>query len=438
MRCLLSLFLASASVASAAPLPAPLRHSEQFTVIDARPVSALSPGPLTSKSGEALIRLDADVLLLSAERIKETLLGELALSPEGAGKVRLLIYTASNPENLIGVAAGWSPSGWDYRIEVPDQVEGRKLVRGIVHGLLLELANRGQGPRSAELPVWLVEGLGAHMLSVAGRELVVGSVPLGSMLRIVSERRGLDYLQGARQVLSLHRPLTFPQLAYPAPESLAGERLATFQASAHLFVYELLHTRNGPANLLAMLRELPKCYNWETAFLRGFATEFKSMLDVEKKWSVDALAFTAHDPSQVWSKVLCLDRLDELLSVSTQVRAERDRLPERKKMSLQEMIRTLPFGSQTGVLRQKLLLLEVLRFHATADLVPLIDSYHHTLAVYLEKRSQAGRTPETRMEATVSASLVAQEALRDLDQLDKRREGQRPERILSVNSPITR
>lgn len=433
--CILALLFAASSYGDA--LPVAVRRSLQFTVADVRSTSARSPGELRGASGQPLIKLDADVLLLSAERIREMLVKELGVASDKPGRISLVLYLASRADELVGVTSVLSPDGWDYRVEIPDQIQARHLVRGIVHPVLLELANRGQGPKSAELPIWLVEGITAHLMAVAGPDLVVSAVPVGSMLRIVRERRGLDYLRGARDVLRAAGPPSFSDLVYPKPESLAGAKLKTYQAAAQLFVYELLHSPNGPADFVRMLRALPNCWNWELALLRGFSDQFHRTLDVEKKWSVDVLAFTARDASQVWSRIASLDRLDEVLAVRAQLRVTADSMPGRTTVSLQKVLSTWDPQSQITVARQKLSLLQVLRYNSSPELIPLIDSYSRTLATYLQKRDQAMHTPETRMQPTYSASLVAQEAIRELELLDKRREGFRPEKVLSVNSPIS-
>ena len=438
MRILLSLIaLVLGGVCRSEAAPAPMRQSEQFTVVDARPVSAFSPGQLRTLAGKDLVRLDADVLLLSAERVKEVLLAELGSPPVNPGKIRLFLYSATRADNLVRVASSIHTDGWQYRLDIPDQIEARQLTRALVHGLLLEIANRGQGPKSAELPLWLVEGLTAHLLAVAGRDLVIGAVPIGKMFRIVSERKGLDYLRGARETLRNNRPLSFSELAYPTRESLTGDPLTVYQASAHLFVYELLRLKKGPDQLVWVLRELPQCWNWETAFLRGFASEFRRMLDVEKKWSVDVMAFTARDSAQFWSMMVCLGRLDEVLAVQTVVRVAADTLPEKQVMTLQQIMVGWDFSRQADVIRPKLALLEVLRFHSADDLAVLVNDYHQTLSEYLHKREIAARTPETRMQPSLSASWVAQRAIKELELLDKRREALRPEKLLSVNPLIS-
>src|SRR5690242_19779437 len=72
------------SASSAAAQPVPIRRSQEFTAVDGRSVFSRSPGQLKTAVGVNLVRLDADVLLLSAERIRETLWWELALSNSGA------------------------------------------------------------------------------------------------------------------------------------------------------------------------------------------------------------------------------------------------------------------------------------------------------------------------------------------------------------------
>jgi len=187
-----------------------------------------------------------------------------------------------------------------------------------------------------------------------------------------------------------------------------------------------------------MLRQLPRCWNWEVALLHGFASQFPRMLDVEKKWSVDVLAFTVQDASRVWSRVQSLDRLDQILSIPVQVRVAADRLPQRETLTLQQVLTTWDTSAQIPVVQQKRSQLQFLRYNCSPELIPLVDSYCRSLAVYLQKREQASRSPETRMQSPeVSASVVAHEACKELELLDKRRDAFRPEKILSVNSPIS-
>ena len=47
------------------------------------------------------------------------------------------------------------------------------MIRAIVQTLLLEVANRQARERSAEIPLWLAEGLTQHLLAAAEADLVL-------------------------------------------------------------------------------------------------------------------------------------------------------------------------------------------------------------------------------------------------------------------------
>jgi hypothetical protein len=162
------------------------------------------------------------------------------------------------------------------------------------------------------------------------------------------------------------------------------------------------------------------------------------MLDVEKRWAVDVLAFVSTDPSAVWSKALALERLEDVVSIPAQVRLAADKLPERKILSLQELITTWTFQAQVPALEERMTRLGLLRYTVPVDLVPLVDGYRRSLAEYVQRRSLAGRASQMRMQAPDSINLVIQDALKDLEQLDKRRKDMQPEQALTGNPPITR
>jgi hypothetical protein len=369
----------------------------------------------------------------------------LGMGADKPGRVRLYLYSANKLDDVIGVISSFEPAGWQYSVQVPDQLERQKLIRGVVHVVLLELANRGQGPKSAELPLWLVEGLTMHLSMTSGQELAIGSVPLGSMLRLVYEdmprrglntgnqdattaRRTMDPLSNARGHLRANRPLSLSELTHPKPEYLSGEGFNLYQYCAQLFVHELLKREKGPSNLTAMLRELPNCWNWETAFLRVYNADFERMLDLEKWWSVHHLAFISYDPSQVWSLIASMERLDRALLVPAEIRAATNALPQKEMVSLQQVVSSWDYRSQVSALHQRLPVLLSMRANSSLEILPLIDGYFKALADYLDKRAQSGRAPESRMQPVISVTKATQDLLKELDDLDRRREELRPGR----------
>jgi hypothetical protein len=158
------------------------------------------------------------------------------------------------------------------------------------------------------------------------------------------------------------------------------------------------------------------------------------MLEVEKRWSVDLLVFTTNDPFRVASRLNCIDKLNEILSLPAQVRLSTSSLPQRKLLSLQQAITEWDLVSQRQVFPQRLAQLANLQPSAAPDIASVIDGYERVLATYLEHRALALRSPENRMQPTFNSTLVIQDAVKELELLDKRRKALAPEPSLSVNS----
>src|SRR5439155_10295094 len=94
---------------------------------------------------------------VTCERIKQALLRELALADLWRGRVYLEINSTLATNQAPIVFAKPYLDGWQYQVELAPSIERPKLVRGLVQVLLLEIANRNAGLRSAEIPLWLSE-----------------------------------------------------------------------------------------------------------------------------------------------------------------------------------------------------------------------------------------------------------------------------------------
>ena len=429
-RCYLSAILAGATAWAAVTVP-PARQSQGFIVHDLRgpdPASANVP----AQEGKRFVKLDLDELALSAERLKRALCRSLDLSLRGWGKLRLSLVSASEVEQNIVIASTRFTDGWQYRVEIPDQVEDIQLIRGIVEALLLELANRGTDVKSGaipvSIPVWLTEGLAVHLRnSMTGADLIVQSVPAGSMLRSVRDLRGWDTLSEARSVLKSLPPATLPELGHPVLENLTGDNLKRYQSSAQLFVEELCRLPGGQACLVGMLRNLPACWNWETAFHRSFHRHFPRTLDLEKWWMVTLIGFTGRDPSQAWPPEICLEKLDEILLIPAQVRVAPDVMPVRTYVTPQQIIAEWDFRAQKPALSQAVVQLTALRSNCPLAVAPLVEGYRFAFQDYLQKRVEAVSTSTSRRTAGVSIPLAVRQTIERLDELYRRREALRRE-----------
>jgi len=198
-----------------------------------------------------------------------------------------------------------------------------------------------------------------------------------------------------------------------------------YRISAQLLIAELLYIPDGPVRLARMLRELPNCWNWQTAFLQAFG--FQRLLDAEKWWSVAATAFMGRDPTLFAPKESCLARLDEIMRASANVRVSTNALPVRAEATLLQVISEWDYLTQRVVLQQKLVQLIMLRASAPVSIVDIIDAYRECLRAYLQKRDLSGYAPENKRQVRIPGPLLAREAVRQLQMLDERRAALRQE-----------
>jgi len=414
------LVVGSADAATRSPLKMDLtRHSEQFVVHDTRKFGR-SFAAIADHNNPELVQLELETLLLSAERIREALVRQLPVPTRGGGKIHCYLYASTrNSDNIVLVSTLFT-DGWQYRLEIADEVERTKFVRGIVQALLVELANRGTAHKSAEIPTWLNEGITKQILSDVGPGLILDGVPANALRRSVREFRGANALGEALEFFRTRSPLSFTQLSEPHAVVPTGEELRMFQLSSQLLVAQLFEFNRGRARLVRMLRDLPNCWNWQTAFLQAF--EFPRLLDVEKWWSLSVASFLGRESIQSASVDRSLSRVQEIFSVPAQLRLSTNALPVRVEATLGEVISDWDYAQQRPVLQQKIGQLTVLALTAPRELAPLINRYRNCLHSYLLKRDQAGRSPGSKRPMNVPGPVLAREAVRQLATLDEERQ----------------
>jgi hypothetical protein len=398
-----------------------------------------SPNPTASSNAGDTKQVDLEpgTLVLTCERVRQAVLGELQQPDLWQGRIYVVInpQLATNSPALIG--AQYFTQGWHYRIEFPTSIEPHKLVRGLTHVLLMEFANRTHPARSAEIPLWLLEGFTQHILHSALVDLVVRP-PLPSLSlpvrRSSEELVGYDPLGATRERLRTHAALSFSRMAEITGQDLASETWETFQASAHLFVDRLLQIPGARASLSRMLSDLPYHLNWQTAFFSSFEPAFARLLDVEKWWSVVLFQFTGHDPLHAWSTAVALDKLDQALSVSVLLADDRQGLARRKEVTLQVLVQHWNFLSQQSLLQDVIRQLQLCRLRMPAELLTLTDGYLKLLQDYLEYRAQAARPRSLPGLPKTTADLLVRDAIKRLDRLDEQRNALRSP-AASTNAP---
>ena len=387
-------------------------------------------GQLSNNSGEddsTRIELEPNILAVTCERIKQALLRELALADLWRGRVYLEINSTLATNQAPIVFAKPYLDGWQYQVELAPSIERPKLVRGLVQVLLLEIANRNAGLRSAEIPLWLSEGVAQTLVHESEVDLVVrhpqrnfNLVNLNWQARQAVRR---DPLGEARARLQTHAALSFTKLGDALPNSAPEETWKTFQASTHLFVRELLWLPAGRARLVEMLYELPFYLNWQTAFLNAYRGLFPRLLDVEKWWAVTITHFTGQDPTQAWAMPVALQKLDEALHLPVLVSASRKDMPQRTRLSTQRIINEWDYLRQRIVLKDVTAQLFSVRLKSPPELVALVEEFRATIENYLAKRDQTGMARLLPGLPPMRADFLVADVVKKLDALDARRAG---------------
>lgn len=420
---LLALLLVSGGLgvrSSAESPPLTPRHRSrpgQF-VVPPPPASSTPLSPPAPAHDPQRRRLTPELLLVSCERIKQRLLQELGAPDEYRGKIQVAIRPQLTDEAPLEVSAKFYADGWQYHLDVPEEVQEIQLVRALVQALLMEMANRQSVGHVAEIPLWLAEGLTHILLADAYTELVLQPRTATS----ISGLRRAPFFEVHRR-LNTHAPLTFAELSQPTPAHLSGATWDVYGSCAQLLVHELSSLPDGRTSLQAMLRQAPKNLNWQTTFLQTFHAHFQTLLDVEKWWAVAVANFTGRSDWQEWRPEIALQKLAAALRVTAQVPAGKTTASAAGEFPPQRVIRELDFARQKILLRALISQVQATRLRMPGELAGLTDDYVTTLDGYLQNRAQAGYGPQRKNQAVGSAKLAGQQALQRLDALDARRTG---------------
>ena len=362
----------------------------------------LQPPALTPTND---MRLVPALLIVTCERIKNSLLLDLGLADEWRGRIDLFINSHRGEEEGTLLTAVRESEGWRYELELPAHIKARMLMRAIVQVLLLEAANRNAGDQTAEIPLWLIEGVSAHLDAC---NLPIFFVQ--PQVEYVANRFKLTEQDAVREQLRRNTALTFQQLCWPAAEDLAGDKYKLYSDCAQLFVEELLDLPDGRRGLYQMIQQLGSHLNWQTAFLLGFKPRFAQLLDVEKWWGLTCAEFSSQDSGRHGIEK-SLREIQDALDVPVEVQFDTNRLATSAEITLEEAITEWKYAKVEPVLERAVQILNLLRWRIAPELGQLADAYRLTLTEYLRT---APSDPATL--------AYKKDTCRRLRQLDEQRE----------------
>jgi hypothetical protein len=382
---------------------------------------ALQPSvPKIGRTNE-MVELEPALLAIGCERLKDALLKELSAADSWRGNINVMINSSLPEGDEPFLDATLRPGGWTYAMEVPRSAKPDRLLRSLVHVMLLEMANRGSTGETTQVPLWLVEGMTAHL-----RAFNLQTFLVQEKVTTLGNRVKLDALDSVRQHLRKEPALTFQALSWPEVEKADNRTPAIFCDSSQLLVYQLLHFKNGRTELRNMIAQLPAHQNWQFAFLNAFRAQFQKPLDVEKWWALTCVSFSGNQIVEKWSPDESRARLRDLLEVPAEFRAAADQLPVRSQVTLQEVIRNWQQDAESAALQRTITGLETLRWHSAPEIEKIAAGYETALRNYLNDRERKRFVAKSSRIASLKKNVC-----RELDKLDAQRDSSRKQQIAS-------
>ena len=388
-------------------------------------------GPISPKRRGSILDANADTILIApdhvvvtAGRVRNALLRQLGLPAMLGSKLMMRLNPAMSHRAIVPVVTDRHINGYTYELTLPSEIESDKLVRALVQVTLLDFANRKPQLRDTEIPLWMTVGFTQVLLAQPDLVLVLSQPEQGgnemAMEEVVKNLRRHDSLAGVRARLRGRRAFDFSEIAMPSPAHLRGENWRDFQACSHLLVDRLLAVRAGGVRLQNMIRQLPDNMNWQTSFLKVYSDFFTDMLGVEKWWAVTIVQLTGQSQYQNWTLSEAVEKLENLLKLPAEVRLNDADSPLEAEVTLQQAIRGWDFAVQRQTLEMKINQLLIARMKMPRQLLPFVNEYGRILQYYVATRLRIESFKPRRGQRRPRLAPMVDEAVRQLDSVDRR------------------
>jgi hypothetical protein len=368
---------------------------------------------LPDKIPQGSVVVEPDWLAMTAERVRAAVVAEIPAMGSIREQIEVGILQRAPADGTIGVGTTVFADGFKYKVAIPPVVDEVRLVKGFISVLLAQYANHG-GNRAVELPTWVIEGVAQTIFHSVGPKLVVDGNSSGW------EMTTRDMLAHTREILRTNAPPTFHEVTMGAPPAPQSPNEAFYKSCTHLLTRSLLQRPQGREQFARFLRNLPKAWNWQTAFREAFG--FERMLDVEKWWALAMVEFTMRDQRQAFSTPVSLEKLNTLLGTPMEMHSATNALPETRMVDLQTLLEKTDWQLQAQALRDKISQLGYTANHLAPPVGTLALQYKAVLQSYLTKRANMAVRPTLRTTPEAQRKTLAAEAVRRLAALDARRQ----------------
>src|SRR4051812_48651918 len=120
--------------------------SKQFIVRGRPQTSAFASHP-----NSEVVYINPALLAVTCDRVKQTVAKELGWGDRWHGTIFINVHPVKFDNEQPELRPFRTTEGWRYRLELPDEVQRRRLLESIVEALLTEFADRAQKDFSVEL-----------------------------------------------------------------------------------------------------------------------------------------------------------------------------------------------------------------------------------------------------------------------------------------------
>jgi len=154
--------------------------------------------------------------------------------------------------------------------------------------------------------------------------------------------------------------------------------------------------------------------------LKVYGDFFPDMLGVEKWWAVTIVQLTGQNQYQNWTLSEAVEKLENLLKLPAEVRLNNADSPLEAEVTLQQAIRGWDFAVQKQTLEMKINQLLIAQMKMPRQLLPFVNEYGRILQDYVATRQRIESFKPRRGQRRSRLSPMVDEAVRQLDSVDRR------------------
>ena len=385
-----------------------LSKSRQYTISS----TLVQPQPVPSGKAQPIpdrIHLSPYKLAHFVGAVKDQILRQLQLPPreQWIGRIHLNIVPGKLGDPIIFKRKRFI-NRWDYRLDLPEVMNGRELAQVIVAVQLEEYAARNS-TNAPSIPAWLTEGLTEIILQSSGPILYV---PFQSASGgVLNFRLPNNPMEASRKTIQASKPISFLDISLPPIAMQNDTDRLILRAHSHLLVVKLLTKPDGVKRMKFFLRELHKHKNNQHALLTAF--NYKTMLEAEQWWILAQTQFRSRDSFNRWIPGVAMTHLADALQVSVIRTPETGPTPKGELISIQEFLGTGNREEHQKKLLPLMQKLTVIQLSSPPKTARLVQDYRAALELYFGRKTKLNLRSKPSTRKTLLELTVQQ--LNDLD-----------------------